>query len=60
LAKEGGVLQRWGGHSRAEWLGRLYEEEKKPDLAPQHYQAALTLDPQNKTLREALKKLQKR
>jgi tetratricopeptide (TPR) repeat protein len=48
-------------HSSAyEWLGKLYEDEKKPDLAAEQYQTALTLDPQNKALREALKRLQKK
>jgi TolA-binding protein len=48
-------------HSSAhEWLGRLYEDEKKPDVAAEQYQAGLALDPQNKTARESLKKLQKR
>jgi Tfp pilus assembly protein PilF len=48
-------------HSSAyEWLGKLYEVEKKPELAAEQYKAALTLDPQNKALREALKKLQKK
>jgi len=48
-------------HSSAyEWLGKLYENEKKPDLAAEQYQAALTLDPQNKALREALKRVQKK
>jgi tetratricopeptide (TPR) repeat protein len=46
--------------SAYEWLGRLYENEDKPDLAAEQFQAALSLDPQNKNLREALKKLQKR
>ncbi len=48
-------------HSSAyEWLGKLYENEMKPDLAAEQYKAALTLDPQNKALREALKRVQKR
>jgi len=48
-------------HSSAyEWLGKLYENEKKLDLAAEQYQAALTLDPQNKALREALKRVQKK
>jgi Tfp pilus assembly protein PilF len=48
-------------HSSAyEWLGKLYENEKELDLAAEQYQAALSLDPQNKALREALKRLQKR
>jgi tetratricopeptide (TPR) repeat protein len=48
-------------HSSAyEWLGKLYENEKKPDLAAEQYKAALTLDPQNKALREELKRLPKK
>jgi tetratricopeptide (TPR) repeat protein len=48
-------------HSSAyEWLGKLYENEKKPDLAAEQYKAALALDPQNKALREALKRLRKK
>jgi len=48
-------------HSSAyEWLGKLYENEDKPDLAAEQYNAALALDPQDKTLREALKRVQKK
>ena len=48
-------------HSSAyEWLGRLYENEQRPDLAAEQYKAALSLDPQNKVLLEALKRLQKK
>lgn len=48
-------------HSSAyEWLGKLYENEKKPDLAAEQYKAGLSLDPQNKPLREALKRLHKK
>ena len=48
-------------HSSArEWLGKLYENEKRLDLAVQEYQTALALDPKNKALREALKRLQHR
>ena len=48
-------------HSSAyEWLGKLYENEEKPDLAAEQYKAAVTLDPQNKGPREALKRLNKR
>ncbi|HXY10235.1 MAG TPA: tetratricopeptide repeat protein [Terriglobales bacterium] len=46
--------------SAYEWLGKLYENENKPDLAAEQYQAALALDPRDKAAREALKKLQKR
>lgn len=48
-------------HSSAyEWLGKLYENEEKPDLAAEQYKTALSPDPQNKVLREALKRLQKK
>ena len=48
-------------HSSAyEWLGELYENEKRSELAAEQYQAGLALDPQNKALREALKRLQKK
>ena len=48
-------------HSSAyEWLGKLFENEEKPDLAAEQYEAGLTLDPQNKVLRQALRRLQKR
>jgi tetratricopeptide (TPR) repeat protein len=48
-------------HSSAyQWLGKAYENEKKLDLAAEQYQAALSLDPQNKALREALKRVQKK
>ena len=48
-------------HSSAyEWLGELYEDEGRRDLAAEQYKAGLTLDPQNKTLKGALKRLQKK
>lgn len=48
-------------HSTAhEWLGRLYEKQGQLDKAAQEYQAALTLDPHDKQVSEALKALQKR
>jgi tetratricopeptide (TPR) repeat protein len=46
--------------SAYEWLGKLYEKEEKPDMAAEQFKAGLALDQQNKALREALKKLQKR
>jgi tetratricopeptide (TPR) repeat protein len=46
--------------SAHEWLARLYEGEQKLDLAAQEYEAALTLDPHNKGIREALKRVQKK
>jgi len=48
-------------HSSAyEYLGKLYENRQQPDLAVEQYNAALALDPQNKGLHEALKRLQKK
>jgi len=48
-------------HSSAhEWFGRLYENEKKTDLAAQEYQAAISLDSKNKVARGALKRLKDR
>ena len=46
--------------SAREWLGRLYEREHKLDSAAEQYQAALALDPRNKTLREELKRVEKK
>jgi tetratricopeptide (TPR) repeat protein len=45
--------------SAYEWLGKLYENQGRRDLAAEQYKAGLTLDPQNKTLKGALKRLQK-
>ena len=48
-------------HSSAyEWLGKLYSNEGKTDLAAEQFEAGLALDPHSKALREALKKVQKR
>jgi tetratricopeptide (TPR) repeat protein len=48
-------------HSSAyEYLGKLYENQGRSDMAVEQYQAALALDPQNKSVRETLKKLQKK
>ena len=48
-------------HSSAyEWLGKLYEDEEKTDLAAEQFKTGLALDPQSKDLREELKKLQKK
>lgn len=46
--------------SAYEWLGKLYENQNKPELAAEQYQAALAVDPRDKVAREALKKLHKR
>ena len=46
-------------HSSAyEYLGKFYEYEGRSELAIEQYKAALTLDPHNKAVHEALKKLQ--
>jgi tetratricopeptide (TPR) repeat protein len=42
-----------------EWLGRLYENQQKSQAAIQEYEAALRLEPKNKNVREALKRLKK-
>ena len=48
-------------HSSAyEYLGKLYEDRRQPDLAVEQYKAALAIDPQNKALHDALKRLQKK
>jgi len=46
--------------SAREWLGRLYEQEDKRDNAAEQYQAGLALDPGNKTLRDGLRRVQKK
>jgi len=46
-------------HSTAhEWLGKLYEYEGRRVEAATEYEAAISLDPRNKDLRETLKRLQ--
>jgi tetratricopeptide (TPR) repeat protein len=45
--------------SAREWLGRLYEESGRPQLAMGEYGAALQLDPDRKASVEALKRLGK-
>ena len=48
-------------HSSAyEYLGKLYENQGRSGLAVEQYKAALALDPHNRAVREALKKLQNR
>lgn len=42
-----------------EWLGRAYENQHKSEAAIQEYEIALKLEPKNKNVREALKRLQK-
>ena len=46
--------------SARQFLGRLYEQEHKLDSAAEQYQAALALDPRNKSLREDLKRVEKK
>jgi tetratricopeptide (TPR) repeat protein len=45
--------------SAHEWLGRVYENEGKPDLAVEQYRAILTMEPHDKIARDALKRLQR-
>lgn len=40
-----------------EWLGRLYEQQGRREAAANEYGAALQADPQNKAVREAVKRL---
>lgn len=42
-----------------EWLGRLYENRGDKESAKKEYQAALQLDPKNKSARESLKRVEK-
>lgn len=42
-----------------EWLGRLYENKGDKESAIKEYQAALQLDPKDKSVRESLKRLEK-
>jgi tetratricopeptide (TPR) repeat protein len=42
-----------------EWRGRLYENQQNSQAAIQEYEAALKLEPKNKNVREALKRLKK-
>jgi tetratricopeptide (TPR) repeat protein len=42
-----------------EWLGRLYENQGEKESAVKEYQAALQLDPKNKSTRESLKRVEK-
>jgi tetratricopeptide (TPR) repeat protein len=42
-----------------EWLGRLYENKGEKESAVKEYQAALQLDPKNKSARESLKRVEK-
>ena len=46
----------WDAHN---WLGKLYESQNNVSAAITEYQAALKLDPKNKTAREALRRLDK-
>jgi tetratricopeptide (TPR) repeat protein len=42
-----------------EWLGRLYESKGEKEAAAKEYQAALQLDPKDKSARESLKRVEK-
>jgi tetratricopeptide (TPR) repeat protein len=42
-----------------EWLGRLHENKGEKESAVKEYQAALQLDPKNKSARESLKRIEK-
>jgi len=42
-----------------EWLGRLYESRGEKEAAAKEYQAALQLDPKDKSARESLKRAEK-
>lgn len=42
-----------------EWLGRLYEDKGDKAAAAKEYQAALQLEPKNKSARESLKRVEK-
>jgi tetratricopeptide (TPR) repeat protein len=42
-----------------EWLGRLYENQGERESAVQEYQAALQLEPKNKSARESLRRVEK-
>jgi hypothetical protein len=46
--------------SAYQWVGRLYENQKNPELTAEQYKAALTLDAHNKGMRKALKRVQKK
>ncbi len=41
-----------------EWLGKLYESQKKYSEAAEEYRASLVLDPHNKAVEEELKRVQ--
>jgi tetratricopeptide (TPR) repeat protein len=42
-----------------EWLGRLYEGRGEKELAAKEYQAAVQLEPKDKSARESLKRVEK-
>jgi len=46
--------------SAYEYLGKLYENRRQPDLEVEQYTAASVIDPQSKELHEALKRLQRK
>ena len=46
--------------SAREWLGKLYEGQKRYAEAAQQYRLSLSLDPHNKSVEEALKRVEKK
>jgi tetratricopeptide (TPR) repeat protein len=46
--------------SAREFLGRLYEQEHKLDSAAEQYRDGLALDPRNRSLREGLRRVEKK
>jgi tetratricopeptide (TPR) repeat protein len=46
--------------SAHEWLGRLFEQEGRNSEAAQEYKASLVLNPHDKNVREALRRVQKK
>jgi tetratricopeptide (TPR) repeat protein len=46
--------------SAREWLGKLYEGQKRYSEAAQQYRISLTLEPHNKSVEDALKRVEKK
>jgi TolA-binding protein len=46
--------------SAREWLGKLFEERGRFSEATEEYRLSLSLDPHNKSVEEALKRVEKR
>jgi Flp pilus assembly protein TadD len=51
-----GYPRPWDAH---DWLGRLYENRGKTEAALTEYEAALKLEPRDKSANEALRRLKK-